>query len=176
MAGTSGLLLPRRLGIKSGQLVTLLNVPVAFARSLDQPDVRWSHQLRMAMDVVVLYAEGLEDVERRIGRITRRLHPAGAVWVVWPKRRANGLEEDPLRSLALAAGMTASKVCSLGGSWVGVRFVIRVQNRDAIAYRIADRLGAAKRTRRASATTAMQLRTASGAGSTLRRARARSTK
>ncbi|MEZ4362253.1 MAG: DUF3052 family protein [Kofleriaceae bacterium] len=160
--------------------MTLVNVPAAFARSLDQPDqegVRWSHQLRMAMDVVVLYAEGVEDVERRIGRITRRLHPMGAIWVVWPKRRANGLDEDLLRSLALAAGMTASKVCALGGVWVGVRLVIRMQNRDAVAYRIADRLGAPKRTRRASTTTPrLSLRVASGAGSTLRRARARSTR
>lgn len=195
MAGTSGTPLPKRLGIKSGQMVTLLNVPQAFARSLETPevpDVRWSHQLRMAVEVVVLYADGLEEVERRIGGISRRLHPEGCVWVVWPKRRANGIEEDLLRSIALAAGMATSKVCTLGGTWAGVRLVIREQNRDAVAYRVsdrtadrsgdrssermADRLGTPRRTRRASIPPRVVVRAVSGAGSTLRRARARSTK
>jgi Protein of unknown function (DUF3052) len=177
MAGTSGTPLPKRLGIKSGQLVTLLNVPLAFARSLDlQPDVRWSHQLRMAVDLVVLYADGLDDVERRIGGITGRLHPDGSVWVVWPKRRANGLDEDLIRSIALAAGMTASKVCTLGAAWVGVRLVIRIENRDAVAYRISDRISAPRRTKRVGVPARIAARTLSGAGSTLRRARARSTK
>jgi hypothetical protein len=189
MAAASGTPLPKRLGIKSGQLVTLLNVPQAFARSLEAPelpDVRWSTQLRMAVEVVVLYADGLEEVERRIGGISRRLHPEGSVWVVWPKRRANGIEEDHLRSIALAAGMNTSKVCTLGGTWAGVRLVIREQNRDAVAYRVssverpsermADRLGTPRRTRRASLTPRVAVRIASGAGSTLRRARARATK
>ncbi len=176
-------------------MVTLLNVPQAFARSLETPevpDVRWSHQLRMAVEVVVLYADGLEEVERRIGGISRRLHPEGCVWVVWPKRRANGIEEDLLRSIALAAGMATSKVCTLGGTWAGVRLVIREQNRDAVAYRVsdrtadrsgdrssermADRLGTPRRTRRASIPPRVVVRAVSGAGSTLRRARARSTK
>ncbi len=199
MAGTSGTPLPKRLGIKSGQLVTLLNVPQAFARSLEAPelpDVRWSNQLRMAVEVVVLYADGLEDVERRIGGISRRLHPEGCVWVVWPKRRANGIEEDHLRSIALVAGMSISKVCTLGGTWVGVRLAFREENRDAVAYRVSDRtgeragdrsserssdrigdrLGAPRRTRRASVPPRLVARVQSGAGSTLRRARARSTK
>lgn len=183
MAAPSGTPLPKRLGIKSGQLVTLLNVPQAFARSLEAPelpDVRWSNQLRMAVEVVVLYADGLEEVERRIGGISRRLHPEGSVWVVWPKRRANGIEEDHLRSIALAAGMNTSKVCTLGGTWAGVRLVIREQNRDAVAYRVeermADRLGSPRRTRRASLTPRVAVRISSGAGSTLRRARARATK
>lgn len=173
MAGTSGTPLPKRLGIKSGQQVTLLNVPLAFSRSLDLPkDVRWSNQLRMAVDVVVLYADGLAEVERRIGGITGRLHPHGTVWVVWPKRRANGLDEGLIRSLALAAGMATGKECELGDSWVGVRLVLRACNRDAVAYRITDRIGAPRRARRAT----IPERISSGAGSTLRRARARSSK
>ncbi len=177
MAGTSGTPLPKRLGIKSGQQVALLNVPLAFSRSLDLPeDVRWSHQLRMAVDVVVLYADGLAEVERRIGGITGRLHPHGTVWVVWPKRRANGLDEALIRSIALAAGMATSKETELGESWVGVRLVLRACNRDAVAYRITDRLGAPRRARRAVLPERISARISSGAGSTLRRARARSSK
>lgn len=180
MAGTSGTPIPKRLGIKSGQLVALLNIPQAFARSLELPeDVRCSNQLRMAVEVVVLYADGLEVVERRIGGISRRLHPDGAVWVVWPKSRPNGIDEDQLRSIALAAGMASSKVCNLGGTWCGVRLMIREQNRDAVAYRVTDigvRLGTPRRTRRASIPPRVAVRVSSGAGSTLRRARARSTK
>jgi hypothetical protein len=67
-------------------------------------------------------------------------------------------------------------VASLGGAWVGVRLVIRAENRDAVAYRISDRLIAPRRTKRAGVSPRVSVRVASGAGSTLRRARARSTK
>ena len=80
--------------------------------------------------------------------------------------------------IALAAGMVHNKVCEIDASWSGVRLVIRNEIRDAIAYRVVPPPPAlSRRVRRPTAAARIaRLSSSSGAGSTLRRARARSTK
>ncbi len=184
MAGTSGTPLPKKLGIKAGNKVCLLNAPIGFARrfavSAAEDDVRIAHDLRLPpVDVVVLFVDRIADLERRFADIAARLHPEGGFWVAWPKRSKRGTDvtEEVVRRIALAAGMIDNKVCSIG-SFAGVRLVLRGENRDAVAYRAAPPPPAlSRRVRRPTAPARFaRLSTTSGAGSTLRRARARSTK
>jgi hypothetical protein len=79
-----------------------------------------------------------------------------------------------VRRIALACGMIDNKVCSIGG-WASVRLVLRGENRDAVAYRAEPPPPTLSRRVRRPTAPARMIR-ASGAGSTLRRARARSTK
>jgi hypothetical protein len=177
MAGYAGKPLPKKLGIKAGHKVCLLNAPGAFARHLQQQeDVRIAHDLRLPpVDVVVLFVDRVADLERRFADITARMHPAGGFWVAWPKaRRGCDITEEVVRRIALACGMTDNKVCSMGDH-VAVRLVLRAEHRDAVAYRAAPP-PISRRVRRPTAAARIMHRTSSGAGSTLRRARARSTK
>jgi hypothetical protein len=175
MAGYAGTPLPKKLGIKAGHKVCLLNAPGAFARHLESQDVRIAHDLRLPpVDMVVLFVDRVADLERRFADIAARLHPAGGFWVAWPKkRRGNDVTEDVVRRIALACGMIDNKVCSIG-DWAGVRLVLRGENRDAVAYR-AEPPPISRRVRRPTAAARIMHRP-SGAGSILRRARARSTK
>jgi hypothetical protein len=176
MAGYTGTPLPKKLGIKSGHRVCLLNAPGSFERHLAvTDDVRIAHDLRLPLvDVVVLFVDRLVDLERRVVDIAARLHPEGGLWVAWRKtRRGSDLNEDVVRRIALACGMIDNKVCSMG-DWAGVRLVLRVENRDAVAYR-AEPPPLSRRMRRATAPARMAYGR-SGAGSALRRARARSHK
>jgi hypothetical protein len=183
MAGTQGTPLPKKLGIKPGQKVCLLNAPGAFQRDLEaNADARIGHDLRLPpVDMVVLFVDRLADLERRFADITARLHPEGGFWVVWPKnasRRSTDITEDVVRRIARVAGMVDNKECAIDDVWSGVRLVLREENREAIAYRaIPPELS--RRTRRPTAPARMAHRTsanAHGAGSSLRRARARATK
>ncbi|HEX7841266.1 MAG TPA: DUF3052 family protein [Kofleriaceae bacterium] len=177
MAGYPGKPLPKKLGIKSGHKVCLLNAPDSFARHLEQNDVRITHDLRLPpVDVVVLFVDRVADLERRVGDIVARLHPRGGFWVAF---RTSGwgsdITEDVVCRIALAAGMVQNKVCEIDGSWSGVRLVMRNEIRDAIAYReVPPPLS--RRVRRPTAAARLARLSTSGAGSTLRRARARSTK
>jgi hypothetical protein len=73
--------------------------------------------------------------------------------------------------------MVDNKVCEIDASWSGVRLVLRHEIRDAIAYRAAPPLPAvSRRVRRPTAPARVAHRSASGAGSTMRRARARGAK
>ena len=176
MAGYAGTPLPKKLGIKSGHRVCLLNAPGGFARHLDGgDDVHIAHDLRLPLvDVVVLFVDKLVDFERRVVDIAARLHPAGRFWVAWRKtRRGSDISEDVVRRVAMACGLIDNKVSSMG-DWVTVRLVMRGENRDAVAYR-AEPPMVSRRVRRPTAP-ARIVYSRAGAGSTLRRARARSHK
>ena len=179
MAGYTGTPLPKKLGIKDGHKVCLLNAPGAFERHLDlqavDHDLRIVRDLRLPpVDVVVLFVDRIADLERRFMDIAARLHPAGGFWVAWPKkRRGNDITEEVVRRIALACGMVDNKLCSIG-DWAGLRLVLRVQNRDAVAYRAEPPPSISRRVRRPTAPA--RIIRASGAGSSLRRVRARSTK
>ncbi len=174
MAGYAGTPLPKKLGIKAGHKVCLLNAPGGFARRLSSADVRIAHDLRQPPDVVVLFVDRLADIERLVVDIPFRMHPAGGFWVVFPKcRRGCDVTEDVVRRIALAAGMVTNKVCAMG-EMTGMRLVLRAEHRDAVSYRV-EPPPVSRRVRRPTAA-ARVVRSGSGAGSAMHRARARSTK
>jgi hypothetical protein len=155
----------------------LLNAPDSFARHLEQNDLRITHDLRLPpVDVVVLFVDRVADLERRVGDIVARLHPRGGFWVAFrTSGRGSDITEDVVCRIALAAGMIQNKICEIDSSWSGVRLVMRNEIRDAIAYReVPPPLS--RRVRRPTAAARVARLSTSGAGSTLRRARARSTK
>jgi hypothetical protein len=175
------------LGIKAGHKVCLLNAPGTFERTLISDDVRITHDLRLPpVDVVILFVESLEELERRFTDVVGRLHPAGGFWVAWRRtaRRAHELTQDVVQRIALAAGMTMNKVCAIDDAHSGVRLVMREAIREAMAYRAEPppTLAASqarrtlRRTRRPTARIAPRIARSTGGGSTLRRVRARSTK
>jgi len=176
--------LPKRLGIKAGQKVCLLNAPCSVQRRLTQveagEDVRFTHDLRLPpVDVVVLFVERIVDLERRFADITDRLHPAGGFWVAFRTHRGD-VTDDVVRRIALAAGMVDNKACEIDASWSGMRLVLRDEIRDAMMYR-AEPPTLSRRTRRPTAPPrspgpAHRVLRSSGAGSSMRRVRARSTK
>jgi hypothetical protein len=180
MAGYPGTPLPKKLGIKAGHKVCLLDAPGGLERHLRQDDVRITHDLRLPpVDMVVLFVERLADLERRFADITARLHPEGGFWVAYRTHRGD-ITDDIVRRIALAAGMVDNKVCTIDASWSGIQLVMRDEIRDAIAYRAAPPPpSVSRRVRRPTAPALRALRgnrSASGAGSSMRRARARSTK
>ena len=136
MAGYAGTPLPKKLGIKAGHKVCLLDAPRAFVRRLTHDDVRIADDLRLPpVDVAVLFVDRMVDLERRFAHIAARLHPAGGFWVAWPKkRRGADITEEVVRRIALAVGMIDNKACSIG-DFDCVRLVLRVEHRDA--WRIA---------------------------------------
>ncbi len=180
MAGYPGHPLPKKLGIKAGHKVCLLNAPGSFERELVSDDVRITHDLRLPpVDMVILFVDSLEELERRFTDVVGRLHPAGGFWVAWRRtaRRAHEITHDVVQRIALAAGMTMNKVCAIDDLHSGVRLVLRGEIREAMAYRaVAPPPSISRRTRRPTARIAPRIARASGGGSSLRRVRARSTK
>ncbi|HVV81935.1 MAG TPA: hypothetical protein VHE35_02605 [Kofleriaceae bacterium] len=141
MAGYSGTPLARKLGIKPGHAVAVLGLaPASFEGRLELPEgARIFHQLRPTpFDVIVLFVDRLAELEARFSKVLARLHPEGGLWVAWPKkssRRPTDITEDVVRRVGLAGGLVDNKVCAIDEVWSGLRLVVRVENREAVAYR-----------------------------------------
>jgi hypothetical protein len=135
MAGYSGTPLPRKLGIKPGARLALIDAPEDFGATLGElPEaVTTLKTARAPLDIVVYFTTRLADLERRFGRLAGVLDPAGGLWVAWPKRSscvATDLNERVIREVGLAAGLVDNKVCAIDETWSGLRFVIRVRDRN----------------------------------------------
>jgi hypothetical protein len=128
----------RKLGIKAGHRLALLNAPADFpallgplpegvAVSADAcPDEDGK------LDVIVVFVRDKADLQRRFAGLARCLAPAGGLWVCWPKkasRLATDLTEDVVRDIALAGGLVDNKVCAIDAIWSGLRLVIRIADR-----------------------------------------------
>ena len=134
MAGYSGTPLARKLGIREGSRVLVVDPPPRLDDLL-APVPAGAVILRRAageLDVALLFVVSRARLEERFAPLAHRLTPAGGLWVCWPKR-ASGVETDltesGIREHGLAAGLVDNKVCAVDETWSGLRFVIRLADR-----------------------------------------------
>ncbi|GAA4588307.1 DUF3052 family protein [Actinoplanes octamycinicus] len=132
MAGYSGTPLYRKLGIKPGHRVALLDAPDGFATTLDGlPDgvvVRPALATDAPTDVIVLFVTRRGALQSRLDEVRRGMAQNGGFWVAWPKRASKvptDVTEDVIREVALPTGLVDNKVCAIDGIWSGLRLVIR---------------------------------------------------
>lgn len=140
-AGYSGTPLPRKLGIKPGHRIRLVDAPAGFARTLgDLPD---DVQVlsgdgdgdASALDVVLFFTASGDALRARFDALARSLVPAGMLWVAWPKKAAKvptDLTENVVREIALQRGMVDVKVCAIDETWSGLKLVYRLADRPKL--------------------------------------------
>lgn len=135
MAGYSGIPLPRKLGIKEGMTVSMLNAPNYFDFDLgDLPDdVEVVRDSDLAgADVYLIFATRAAEAKRGFEIAMTKLPPDGSIWVAWPKKtsgKETDIDGNVLRDLFLPTGMVDNKVCAIDETWSGLRFVVRKENR-----------------------------------------------
>ena len=136
MAGYSGTPLHRKLGIKPGHRVALLDAPAGFAATLDGlPDrvvILPALTAGTPTDVIVLFVTERHALQSRLDEVRRGMAQNGGFWVAWPKRASKvptDVTEDVIREVALPTGLVDNKVCAIDGIWSGLRLVIRRENR-----------------------------------------------
>lgn len=135
-AGYSGTPLPRKLGIRDGAVVAAVGAPAHFVDLLRPmpPGVRMRMDLRGRgpFDVMVVFVRSERELRSRFDRARARLHPAGGLWVAWPKQSsplATELKDSHVRAHGLSTGLVDNKVCAIDDDWSGLRFVVRVEDR-----------------------------------------------
>jgi|SRR6516165_4004841 len=136
MAGYSGTPLPRKLGIREGDRLLILQAPPGFAAVLGQlpqgVTVRSRPPETEQFDVVVFFETELQALRNRFLGLVRMLTPSGGLWIAWPKKASKmptDITEDRVREVAIPAGLVDNKVCAIDEIWSGLRCVIRRENR-----------------------------------------------
>src|SRR6266480_2282848 len=109
MAGYSGTPLVKKLGIKSGFNIALINAPRDFARHLDLPaNVTINLKTRKPLDFALLFVKSEKELVVGFPQYTARLTPGGMLWVSWPKKSsglATNLSFTNVQGVGLAAGL-----------------------------------------------------------------------
>jgi len=120
-----------KLGLKAGQRVHLHNPPDGWALS-DPPDGLAGPGPDGEADVILAFFTRAAEIGGQIGDLARRIYPAGALWVAWP-RRAGGHRSDitdaVIREHVLPMGLVDVKVAAIDDDWSGLRVVWRAGNR-----------------------------------------------
>jgi hypothetical protein len=134
VAGYSGTLLPKKLGIKEGARVALVGSPHGFEQTLAPlpPGVEVATRARRPLDVIVFFTSHRSELTRRFMTLARALDPAGGLWIAWPKKTSGvptDLDQAAVMEVGLATGLVDNKVCAIDDTWSGLRFVVRKENR-----------------------------------------------
>jgi hypothetical protein len=85
-----------------------------------------------ALDFAMLFTKSKSELTREFKQVSKRLAPAGMLWVSWPKKTsgvATDLDENAVRDVGLAAGLVDVKVCAVTDVWSGLKFVRRLKDR-----------------------------------------------
>jgi hypothetical protein len=132
-AGYSGTPLTRKVGVKPGHTVCLLNQPAGWTLPDLPPDVSFSDGVTAESDIVIAFYRDRAALERDVPVVVERLAPASAYWIAWP-RKAGGhvsdITENLLRELVLPTGLVDVKVAALDNDWSGLKFVWRKERRQ----------------------------------------------
>ena len=127
MAGYSGTPLPKKLGIKPGMIVSLVNAPDDFERLLDI-EANFNHKPAKGSGIVLLFAESQLELERRFASTAAALAEKGSIWIVWPKQSSGvrtDLDQPAVRSFGLERGFVDYKICAVDETWSGLLFTRR---------------------------------------------------
>ena len=136
MAGYSATPLARKLGIKQGHVIALLDAPPTLPELLaplpDETHVRTSLD-GGPFDVVVCFTTKRDDLVRRIAQVQPVLAMAGGLWIAWPKKASKmptEVTDETVREVALPVGLVDNKVCAIDETWTGLRLVLRRELRS----------------------------------------------
>jgi hypothetical protein len=134
MAGYSGTPLLKKLGIKRGFRMAVVNPPANYFQllgPLPEP-VEVLKKSAPGMDFIHLFVKEHGEYEKALPGLQKNLAPNGMIWVSWPKAASKvptNLNDRVVRDFALKRGLVDIKVCAVDETWSGLKFVIPVKDR-----------------------------------------------
>jgi len=134
MAGYSGTPLVKKLGIKDGSRVALVNAPENFQAELgDLPDnVTFMKSTTNSLDLILFFVLSERILARDFAKLAARLTSNGMIWIAWPKKSsgvATDLTFERVQRIGLDAGLVDVKICAIDDTWSGLKFVYRLKDR-----------------------------------------------
>ena len=135
--------LARKLGIKPGHTILLLDAPApsaALLRDACPPGVTVADADDGAerYDLIFLWLQAADGLAERFAALQWRIVPNGAIWVMLLKKplarkRGVTLTWEAMQAAALQTDLVDNKIASFSDEEYGTRFVIRRERRAAYA-------------------------------------------
>jgi hypothetical protein len=134
MAGYSSTPLAKKLGIKEGSRIGLVNEPKNLKSELGKlPDnVAFVQRLTNSLDMILFFVLTERELARDFAKLAKKLAINGMIWIAWPKKSSGvttDLSFDSVQRIGLDAGLVDVKICAIDDTWSGLKFVYRLKDR-----------------------------------------------
>jgi hypothetical protein len=134
MAGYSETPLQKKLGIKEGTSVFILQPPANYFDWISPlpPAVKVKAKLVGEIDFIHLFIKEEKIFVKEFIRCKKNLKKDGMMWISWPKKASKvptDLDENIIRDFGLKNGLVDVKVCAVDDVWSGLKFMYRVKDR-----------------------------------------------
>jgi hypothetical protein len=134
MAGYSSTPLAKKLGIKDGHKMKVVNMPeYYFSLFSDMPEhVEVNDNAKKGLDFVHFFTKEMSELNKLLPQLKKQIVANGMIWVSWPKKSAKvatDVTENLIREVALQNGLVDIKVCAVDDTWSGLKLVIPVAER-----------------------------------------------
>ena len=120
-----------KLGLRPGQRVHLHHPPPGWDFAAP-PDGLIDAGRDGPADLIIAFFGSRTAMAGELDGLARRIYPAGALWVAWP-RRAGGhrsdITDNVIREHVLPIGLVDVKVAAIDDDWSGLRVVWRTERR-----------------------------------------------
>jgi len=135
MAGYSSTPLAKKLGIKEGSRIALINAPENFQSELGElPDgVELMTRPTKSLDIILLFVLTERVLAREFSRLAEKLVTNGMIWIAWPKKSSGvttDLSFERVQRIGLDVGLVDVKICAIDDTWSGLKFVYRLKDRS----------------------------------------------
>lgn len=133
--GYSGTPLIKKLGIKPGNSILLVNQPDHYLDLLGSlpDDVTMINDRSTGLaDFIHLFVGDEQALHNMFPPLKSKLDKNGMIWVSWIKKSSKmetDINGNDVRSLGLELGLVDIKVCAVDDDWSGLKFVYRKEDR-----------------------------------------------
>jgi hypothetical protein len=118
----------RKLGLKPGMRLDLVG-PAPGWQLADPPEV--VRAVGGPADLIIWFVRAAAELTEAAEH-GRRIFPAGAMWVAWPRKAAghdSDVTENAIREAVLPLGLVDVKVAAIDPDWSGLKIVWRKELR-----------------------------------------------
>ena len=134
MAGYSGTSLAKKLGVKPGFNIKLVNAPDHYFDLFnDMPDnITFADEHNFKCDFIHFFTQVKDEYLANLALLKQQLKPDGMIWVSWPKKSSKvitDIDEHTIRNYAIEIGLVDIKVCAVDETWSGLKMVIPLKYR-----------------------------------------------
>ena len=135
--GYSAAPLAKKLGIKEGYLLRLINAPPHYLSLFEDwpQNVSIENSTIPKKDFIHFLTAESAQLFAKLPLLKEEIRQAGAVWVSWPKKAAKvptDITEDVIRDFAIRIGLVDVKVCAVDAVWSGLKLIIPIRHRKSI--------------------------------------------
>lgn len=133
-SGYSKTPLARKLGIKPGYKIWVINAPKDYQSFFEgwPKDVELLSSPEIHVEFIHIFAQTLKDLSFHLEAAKPKLKKDGLLWVSWPKKSSkipSEIDKFDVMRAGQAIGLVDVKVAAIDDDWSGHKLVYRVKDR-----------------------------------------------